>query len=168
MLDVIPQKRRNAVKFVDRNFRLACLDILRDEGHFIAELDAIADSDNAQTIETRLNAMDELRLTSEMLASITTFAPDGGDDIYFIADPDWNGENEELYIAQFDDVWLLPNLQSLWVNAVVKKGALDLSLLLECKTLCTLDTDSFYLQDNGDNSDTISRLASRGVNVIVG
>ena len=156
------------MKFIDRNFRLACLDILRDQGHFIAELNAIAESENTQSLDARLAAMDDLSITPEMLDSITTFAPDGGDDIYFFADPDWDGENDDLYISQFDDVALLPNLKSLWVNAVTKEGSLDLSLLIQCSTLAELDTDSFYVRDRGDNTDILSGLVSRGVDVKVG
>jgi len=156
------------VKFVDRSFRLACLDILHDQGHFIAELEAIANSEITQNVEARLNAMEDLAITSEMLASITEFAPDGGDDIYFVADPEWGGENEEFYISRFDDIALLPNLGSLWVNAVAEAASLDLSLLLQCNSLVRLNTDSFYVQNRSDNPDILSTLGSRGVDVKVG
>jgi len=151
--------------FSDPNFRLACLDILRDQGLLRNEIDQLAIEPIPAS--QRLESLAQLTITPAMLSGVTDFAPDGGDDIYFIADPEWNGEDDSLYISRFDDIALLPNLRSLYVQAVTKPNALELSWLLSIDTLENVDINKFYLADNANNVEIVSELTSNGVSVSI-
>ena len=127
----------NRVQFNDDNFRLACLDVLFDAGHFASELELIlaipVPEDEYIPNRVRLEALGRLPISPEHLDLITELAPDGGDDIYVHVLPRWSGEEEEVYIRSFADVKLLRNLRSLWVYAVAEEFSLDVSDLLELK-----------------------------------
>ncbi len=68
-------------------------------------------------------------------------------------------------IRRFDDVLLLPNLSTLWVNSVAHEGSLDLSLLLDCPSLRSISSDWFYIKPSGDNDNIVSELIARGTEV---
>ena len=147
--------------FIDRNFGLACIDALLCIGHLPHVFDR---TDQVDTTE-RIASLEAVVLTGELLSKITNLAPDGGDDVYLFADPDWGAENEQLYISRFDDLFLLPNLKSLWVHAVTTEGALDLSLLLDCHSLEEISANSYYIKPTDHYSEIVARLIARGVNV---
>ena len=149
------------MQFVDRNFRLACIDAVHCAGHLphvFVQMDSPEFSD-------RLASLEAVVLTERLLSVITEVAPDGGDDVYLFANPVWGAENDDLYISRFDDILLLPNLESLSVHAVTNEGALDLSLLLECDLLRRLSADSFYVRPSDKNGEIVARLEARGVHV---
>lgn len=159
-----------AVKFQDDNFRLACLDILFDAGYFEEELaeilDKFADDEEYELNPKRIRAFLKLPITQDQLDEITSFGPDGGDDIYFHVYPQWSGEEEELYIQRFDDVKLLRNLES--ISVVSMQGhCFDLSLLLPLKKLKEVTTDYFHITDDCDVEGTVANLESRGVKVTI-
>lgn len=147
--------------FIDRNFRLACINAI----HCAGQLPNVFDDAGSQGLTDRLRALDNVVLTDELLSVITELAPDGGDDVYLFVDQEWGAENADLYISRFDDVLLLPNLASLWVHAVTTEGALDLSLLLKCALLRKVSADSFYITPSDENAAILARLEARGVDV---
>jgi hypothetical protein len=149
------------MQFLDRNFRLACIDAIHCGGHLPDVFDRM---DSPETSD-RLASLDAIVLTDSRLSVITRLAPDGGDDVYLFADPEWAAENAGLYISRFDDLLLLPNLESLWVHAVTNEGALDLSLLLRCHSLKEVRTDWFYIRPSDKNGDIVAMLEARGVHV---
>jgi len=151
----------DAMPFSDRNFRLACIDSLRCAG----DLPHVFDRTGEDEITDRIASLEAVALTVELLSNITDLAPDGGDDVYLFADPEWGAENDDLYISRFDDLLLLPNLKSLWVHAVTTEGALDLSLLLECPLLKKVSADSFYIKPPDQQATIVSQLIARGVDV---
>jgi len=158
-------------QFNDDNFRLACLDILLDAGHFRDELAAILAipdyEDGWEVNPNRMKAFRELSITQDLLDEITTFAPDGGDDIYFHVFPKWGGEEDELYIHSFADLMLLRNLERLWIFAVADQGAFDLSLLASLRRLKAVETDYFYVSAGCDVDATVAVLQERGVEVTI-
>lgn len=158
-------------QFEDDNFRLACLDILLDAGYFQDELSEILDiPDNDagwQVNPKRIEAFRQLPVTQDHLDQITSFAPDGGDDVYFHVFPNWSGEESELYIHSLRDVKNLRNLESISINAVTDEGAFDLSLLLFLENLKTVDTDFFYLSASSNIEATVTALEQRGVVITI-
>ncbi|TWT89617.1 hypothetical protein Pla52n_67450 [Stieleria varia] len=151
----------DAMQFADRNFRLACIDAIHCVGH----LPDVFDEPESDAFADRIALLEAVVLTDELLRQLTRFSPDGGDDVYLFADPEWGAENDELYISRFDDLVLLPNLESIWVHAVTNEGAFDLSLLLECRSLKTFRADSFYVKPSDANDQIIERLVAGGVDV---
>jgi hypothetical protein len=149
------------MQFVDRNFRLACLDAIHCAGH----LPHVFDRMDSPEFSDRLASLDAIVLTDSLLSEITHLAPDGGDDVYLFADPEWGAENAGLYISRFDDILLLPRLESLWVHAVTNEGALDLSLLLRCNSLKEVSADWFYIRPSDKNGEIVAKLEARGVHV---
>lgn len=147
--------------FTDRNFRLACIDAI----HCAGDLPHVFDRTDNETIADRIASLEAVVLTDELLSKVSNFAPDGGDDVYLFADPEWGAENDDLYISRFDDLLLFPNLKSLWVHAVTTEGALDLSLLLECPSLEKVSADSFYIKPTDQQTRIVSQLIARGVDV---
>ncbi len=123
------------------------------------------DRTDDEKIADRIASLEAVVLTDELLSKVSNFAPDGGDDVYLFADPEWGAENDDLYISRFDDLLLLPNLKSLWVHAVATEGALDLSLLLECPSLEKVSADSFYIKPTDHQTRIVSQLIARGVDV---
>lgn len=149
------------MQFVDRNFRLACIGAIHCAGHLSHAFDRMESPESS----VRLASLDAIVLTDHLLSEITRLAPDGGDDVYLFADPELGAENADLYISRFDDLLLLPNLESLWVHAVTNEGALDLSLLLRCQSLKEVNTDWFYIRPSDKNGEIVANLEARGVNV---
>ncbi len=147
--------------FTDRNFRLACIDAI----HCAGDLPHVFDRTDDKKIADRIATLEAVVLSDELLSKVSNFAPDGGDDVYLFADPEWGAENDDLYISRFDDLLLLPNLKSLWVHAVTTEGALDLSLLLECPSLEKVSADSFYIKPTDQQTRIVSQLIARGVDV---
>jgi hypothetical protein len=157
------------LRFQDDNFRMACIDILLDRGHFEEELAEILEipeyEDGYEVNPVRMKAFRNLPITQEHLDEITSFAPDGGDDIYFRVLPQWSGEEECLYIRNFDDLKYLRNLESIHIYSVAEQGAFDLSLLLPLQKLKAVFTDYFYLSPDCDIKATVAELKRRGVAV---
>lgn len=158
-------------EFIDENFRLACLDILLAGGHFREELAEILATPNYEdgweVNPIRMKAFRDLLITQDLLDQITTFAPDGGDDIYFHVFPEWGGEEDELYIRSFADLTLLRNLERISVFAVADEGAFDLSNLCSLKHLKTVETHYFYVSTLCDIDATVDMLQQRGVEVTI-
>lgn len=151
------------MQFIDRNFRFACIDAI----HCTGRLPHVFDETATQEVPDRIASLQAVDLTDELLSVITDLAPDGGDDIYLFADPEWGAENADLYISRFDDVLLLPNLKTLWVHSVTNEGALDLALLLKCESLTKVSTHSFYVKQASGNAKIVSELKARGVEVCI-
>lgn len=149
------------MQFVDRNFRLACIDAI----HCAGQLPGVFDEIGSQDVADRLTSLDAVVINERLLSVITNLAPDGGDDVYLFADPDWGAENDALYISRFDDIVMLPNLEKLWVHAVTSEAALDLSLLLKCNALKEVSADSFYVRRSNQNGEVVARLKARGVQI---
>lgn len=149
------------MQFVDRNFRLACIDVLHCQG----QLPGVFDRDLPDDVATRVAYLESIPLSDALLYTITDLAPDGGDDVFLFADPTWGAETEDLHIARFDDVRLLPRLESLSVHAVACEGALDLSLLLDCPSLRRVFAYRFYVAPSNRNAAMIAELTRRGVTV---
>lgn len=45
------------------------------------------------------------------MAQVTVLEFDGGEDIYFLIMPDWDGESDEFEVKSVKDMKLLPNLK---------------------------------------------------------
>ncbi|MCJ8330083.1 MAG: hypothetical protein HRT89_12420 [Lentisphaeria bacterium] len=138
------------IEFKDPNFKMACLDILFDEGLFSDELADILEKnpesefDEYEVNPKRLECFLDLPVTQEHLDLITSFAPDGGDDIYSYLMPAWSGEEEELELNSLEDLQYLRNLEKLFIYAVVKEKCLDLKSCLGLEKLQKIKIYKFY------------------------
>ena len=78
-----------------------------------------------------------------MCASITSFCPDGGDDIYGIIIANWDGEDYSFDIESLNDIKYLSNLAEFAPSAMLKEN-IDLNPLLQCEKLASI---SIYRND---------------------
>lgn len=161
----------NSIPFQDRNFRLACLEVLLSRGYFADELAAAlaieVPANEYVPNAARLDVLQRIDITQQHLDEIESLAPDGGDDIYFHVFPSWGGEEEELYIASFADLPLLRNLQSLAIFAVATEASLRLADVVRLPRLTSLDTDWFYISPSDNDQQHLRALADRGVSVTI-
>ncbi|TRX35334.1 hypothetical protein FNW52_11480 [Flavobacterium sp. ZT3R18] len=127
--------------FKDFNFKLHIIDHFIGAGIFDKELNELQrkywDNNNDfsyEPIPEIKRFFEELEITNEMLSAITSFCPDGGDNIYGIIIANWVGEDEIFDIQSLEDVAVLPNLFEFSPVALVVEN-IDLSPLLGCMNL---------------------------------
>ena len=106
--------------FKDFNFKLAVIDALLDkQPAFQEELEKLESTycsqyewyaDEQEPIPELLEYFSQLQLTNSDLDKITEMCFDGGNKVYFILQPDWEGEDE---IFNFHDISGIENLKNL-------------------------------------------------------
>lgn len=106
--------------FKDFNFKLAVINELLDKHpSFEEELETLKSeycnsyewySDEPEPIPELLEYFSQLQLTNQDLDKITEICFDGGNEIYFILQPDWDGESA---VFDFDDISGIENLKNL-------------------------------------------------------
>lgn len=106
--------------FDDFGFKLVVINSLLDkEVSFSTQLEEMkakyVDSFNEygsyQYIPEMVKFFENLKLTEEDLKCVTELYFDGGEDIYFLIMPDWDGETEEFDVRSVDGYKLLRNLE---------------------------------------------------------
>ena len=139
--------KHNAVVFQDFNFKLQVIDHFIGQNIFDAELEKLKnkywdiDKDfSYEPIPEIKHFFEELEITAEMCASITSFCPDGGDDIYGIIIANWDGEDEIFDIQSLIDVKYLSNLTEFAPSAMIISN-IDLNPLLQCEKLASITID---------------------------
>ena len=107
--------------FADFGFKLVVINSLLDkEVSFSDELEEmkakyVDDFDeygSYKCIDEMAEYFENLKLTQDDLDSVTELCFDGGEDIYFLIMPDWDGESEEFLVKSVDGFELLKNLKS--------------------------------------------------------
>lgn len=97
--------------FEDFNFKLVVVNSLLDEETSFGEkLEAIVEQNEENT--SVLDFLQELILTQEDLNKVTELVFDGGEEIYFMIDPDWDGEDEVFDVTNVGGIEKLSNLTS--------------------------------------------------------
>ncbi|URZ04305.1 DUF6892 domain-containing protein [Clostridium felsineum] len=121
--------------FKDFNFKLVVVDALLDkEPSFEAEINNIKEKytqnydyyTEYKPIKEMLDYISRLELTIEDLDKITELYFDGGNEIYFYLQPDWDGEDEKFDIKSVEGFQNLRNLKSVTVMGMVEENTLQL------------------------------------------
>ena len=106
--------------FEDFGFKLVVISsLLEKDTSFAKELEEMKekyvddfDGDGYECIPEMVEYFENLKLTEEDLALVEELVFDGGEDIYFLIMPDWDGESEEFDVNSVKGFELLPNLKS--------------------------------------------------------
>jgi hypothetical protein len=75
----------------------------------------------------------ELPVTKKQLSRVRSLTPDGGDEIYLLIAPNWDGEDDLFALKTLKDAPLLENLEE--IASFHSKAVVDCTPLLECKKL---------------------------------
>lgn len=108
--------------FDDFGFKLVVINsLLEEETSFSEELAEMkekyvdgfdeTDDDGYEYISEMVQFFENLTLTKEDLALVTDLAFDGGEEIYFLLMPYWDGESDELDVKSVKGFEQLPNLE---------------------------------------------------------
>ena len=132
MLDDFEKSGAVPIKnFQDLNFKLAVINHLMYEKEvlkprfdiytFVKTIDHPCDieTDGYAVVPEALKWFAALELTPGQLEQVTSLYIEGGSEIYHQIYPFWDGEDDTFDINSFDDVKLLPRLQSIDWNSLV-------------------------------------------------
>ena len=105
--------------FENFGFKLVVINsLLLEETSFSKKLEEMKekyveeyDGDEFECIEEMVQFFENLKLTEEDLALVKKLVFDGGEDIYFLLMPDWDGESEEFDVKSVKGFEQLPNLK---------------------------------------------------------
>ena len=120
--------------FEDFNFKLIVVNSLLDEEpSFEDELERMKEkyTDNYDLyndegpIEEMLQYFEELYLTKEDLSKITSLTFDGGNDIYSLIWPNWDGEDDFFDVESVDGFQSLRNLERIEYTGMCEEEILD-------------------------------------------
>jgi len=120
--------------FKDFNFKLIVIDALLDqEPSFEAELERLKEqyTDNydwytgAGPIQELLEFFASVQLEQQDLEKVTGLSFDGGNEIYHIIKPDWDGEDELFDVTSIEGFQHLPQLQSVFYASMCQPEVLD-------------------------------------------
>lgn len=120
--------------FADFNFKLVVIDALLDKApSFEEELEAMKKTycddyewyTNAGPIEEMCQYLAELKLEQRDLLKITELCFDGGNELYFYLQPDWDGEEDYFDIRSIAGYENLPNLNSVIYISMAEESLLE-------------------------------------------
>lgn len=165
------------ITFKEPNFKLAVIQALIHLGEFEDLISEIEETEkfgpegpyfqNAQgdakfgPHPEVLKLLLELPLTSKQLGRVRSLTPDGGDEIYLLLAPHWDGEDHLFALKTLQDAPLLVNLEE--VASFHSKTVTDCTPLLECKKLKRI-----IMQGAGVDfcdPETFAKLRARGVDI---
>lgn len=106
--------------FEDFGFKLVVINsLLEEKTSFEKELKKMEekyvddyDGDGYECIPEMVEYFENLKLTEEDLSLVKELVFDGGEDIYFLIMPYWDGESDEFEVTSVKGFELLPNLES--------------------------------------------------------
>ncbi len=102
----------------------------------------------------------DLDLPAELLARVEDISFEGGNEIYRIVTPDWDGEDDQFTVRDFSDLEHLPNLRSLVDTVLVDVD--DARVLLKLSKLSSVDVE--YGSSIRD-AETIAALEKAGIRI---
>ena len=122
--------------FPDYGFKLVVLDQLLKSGSFSSRLSELK---SKPSISARLSGTEHygesieeidaffrsVELTSEDLSKVITLCFDGGNAIYQLITPFWDGESDEFDVLSVDGYESLPNLKSVFYCSMISKDQLN-------------------------------------------
>jgi len=122
--------------FPDSNFKLVILDQLLKDGSFANRLDELRNDpkfaenftgevDYGEPIEEIEDFLRNVELTDDDLDKVTELCFDGGNDIYQIVCPFWDGESAYFDIRDIGGFELLKNLKSATCISMIPRDQID-------------------------------------------
>ena len=122
--------------FPDSNFKLVVLDQLLKDGSFAHRLNELRTSpkyasnftgevDYGEPIPDIEEFLRGVRLTSEDLEKVTELCFDGGNDIYQIICPFWDGESDYFDVRDVSSFESLTNLRSATCISMIARDQVD-------------------------------------------
>jgi len=102
-----------------------------------------------------------LDLSDELLRKVSSINFEGGNEIYRMIAPNWDGEDDTFQVRTIEDVSFTPNLYEL-VDSVLL-DVKDATPLLQLRNLKTVDVN---YGDGIDDEKTISILEKKGVQIL--
>lgn len=119
--------------FADFNFKLVVIEaLLQEEPSFLEPLEKLVESysddyewySDMPPIEEVAIFLSQLQLTTDQLESINELCFDGGNEIYFMLKPDWDGEDSIFDITSVEGFTKLKNLKEVEVTSMVEQDVL--------------------------------------------
>lgn len=119
--------------FEDFNFKLVVINsLLEEETSFADELEEMNakyvdtyDGEEFECIPEMVEFFENLQLTEEDLSLVTELCFDGGEDIYFMIMPNWDGESDEFDVRSLGGFKNLPNLNKVEYTAMCPEELMD-------------------------------------------
>ncbi|MEZ0471169.1 DUF6892 domain-containing protein [Luteimonas salinilitoris] len=122
--------------FPDSNFKLVILDQLLKEGSFTKRLNELrsdpkyaenytGEVDYGEPIPEIEDFLRDVKLTDDDLEKVTDLCFDGGNDIYQIICPFWDGESDYFDIRDIGGFELLKNLRSVTCISMISRDQID-------------------------------------------
>ena len=122
--------------FQDSNFKLVILDQLLKDGTFVSRLKELrsdpkyaenftGEVDYGEPIQEIEDFLKGVKLTDEDLGKVTELCFDGGNDIYQIICPFWDGESSYFDIRDINGFELLQNLRSVTCISMIGKDQIE-------------------------------------------
>lgn len=120
--------------FKDFNFKLIVInDILEKSPSFEKSLEELKDKyikdyewyTTDKPIKEMVDFFEKLVLTQEDLNKVELLSFDGGEDIYFLLKPDWDGEDDIFDVTSVEGFEKLPNLKKVEYIAMCDPKLLD-------------------------------------------
>lgn len=119
--------------FEDFGFKLVIINsLLEKETSFSDDLEEMNekyvdtyDGDGFECIPEMVEFFENLNLTKEDLSLVTELCFDGGEDIYFMIMPNWDGESEEFNVKSVSGFENLENLKQVEYIAMCSEELMD-------------------------------------------
>jgi len=122
--------------FPDYGFKLVVLDELLENGSFVKELETLKSTPeialkiqgwgDEESFGETIPEMDAffraVEITEDDLLKITSLCFDGGNAIYHLIRPFWDGEDGSFDVLSVDGFEQLKNLQSVFNNSMISEG----------------------------------------------
>lgn len=162
-------------KFRSFALKLAVIDALLEKGFLGKEMTALQKQIPEKEIRTYYadhpekahdahpgvsNYFADLEIPDRLLNGLKSLSFEGGNEIYRIVAPDWDGEDDQFLVRDLSDLIHLPNLESL--DDTVLLDVEDATVLLKLQKLSSVD-----IQYGGSIRDkkTIGALEAKGVRI---
>ena len=119
--------------FDDFGFKLVVVNsLLNQENSFAAQLKQLEEQyveayedGTFECIPEMVDFFENLQLTEQELESVKELVFDGGEDIYFLLMPDWDGESDEFEVQSIGGVELLKNLESVVYTSMCQSELME-------------------------------------------
>ncbi|BBK79218.1 MULTISPECIES: DUF6892 domain-containing protein [Clostridium] len=119
--------------FEDFGFKLVVINsLLEKETSFSNKLEemnekyvAVYEGDGFECIPEMVEFFENLNLTKEDLALVTELCFDGGEEIYFMIMPEYDGESDEFDVKSIGGFEKLPNLRQVEYIAMCSEELID-------------------------------------------
>ncbi|GLU50308.1 DUF6892 domain-containing protein [Nocardiopsis ansamitocini] len=111
------------VEFEELNFKLLVVEELMHKG--LLEFPTFPDPENIYACVPLPEAVayfTALRLTSEQVANVETLNFDGGNEVYQVITPYWDGEDDSFDVTGYGESVKLPNLTEVWSVAPLSEA----------------------------------------------